>query len=361
MSTSNNKRKKLDVFFTMLPNIFLDKYMFNLSGAAVKIYLVITRKTIGWGKKENYISYSQFHKFTGLSKSSISSAIKELLILNLIKSRKEGEGLKQTIYYEIIHEKTYSSDKKEGSSDSKIIPKEKNIGSIIRPTENFIGSKIEHTKESNNIKKEEEKEDPATDVELSNNAYQENKDTSSFSELKVKLKNYALTDNQIKKVSTEFDEAYIKNKIKQLEFLKKYHPEKIDGEGRYLYNSIIGKWDDQDYKTYLDNQNKTSQDSQKQIVQQNIQNEEELMKKEYERQREIIALDITERLTNEENDEIDKYIESKLQSPFYKNNKIIYDIAFRAKKIEYILNHYTKFLTFEDFVTQKNSSLKMAA
>ena len=357
MSTSNNKRKKLDVFFTMLPNIFLDKYIFNLSGAAVKIYLVITRKTIGWGKKENYISYSQFHKFTGLSKSSISSAIKELLILNLIKSRKEGEGLKQTIYYEIIHEKTYSSDKKEESSDSKIIPKEKNIGSIIRPTENFIGSKIEHTKESNNIKKEEEKEEPATDVELSNNAYQENKDTSSFSELKVKLKNYGLTDNQIKRVTTGFDEDFIKNKIGQLEYLKIYNPKKIKGVGSYLYNAIIKNWFESGY-----NENK---EKQKELLKQKnkleFQQRKEVEKTAHRNRLETLAQEFIERATIEENSKIDKYINSLLQTRFYSENKTAYDIAFKSKKIEFVIDNYINIYTCKDVVVEKKEPLKMSA
>lgn len=367
MSTYNKKSQgskifQIDIPFTMLPNFFLDEHLFKLKGAAVKIYLIITRKLIGWGKESDCISYSQFEKMTGLSTKAISEAIKELKEKSLINTVVTGTGKATKISYSLcgvkiirgsIENNIVEMKAKEFTNESNTV-KSKAINQ-----NNIVKSK--ETKENLNLKKEEDKEDPATEVELSNNAYQENNDTSSFSDLKVILKNYGLTDNQIKRVTTEFDEPYIKNKIKQLEFLKKHHPEKIDGEGRYLYNSIIGKWDDQDFKNYIENQMKSSQDSQKQIVRQKIQNEEESMKKEYERQQEIFASDITERLTNEENDEIDKYIDSLLQSPFYRDNKIIYDIAFRAKKIEYILTHYTKFLTFEDFVTQKNSSLKMAA
>lgn len=63
---------------TQVPNEFIDKYMFDLSGAAVKVFFAICRKTIGWHKECDSISCSQLSLATGLSRVSCSRAIKEL-------------------------------------------------------------------------------------------------------------------------------------------------------------------------------------------------------------------------------------------------------------------------------------------
>ncbi len=69
-----------------IPNDLVDRLLLELSPNALKCYLVIVRKTIGWGKEIDAISASQFAKLTGIRKSdTIWAAIKELKQLNLIE------------------------------------------------------------------------------------------------------------------------------------------------------------------------------------------------------------------------------------------------------------------------------------
>ena len=58
--------------------------MSKLSGSAGKVFIAISRKTIGWHKDTDFISYSQIQALTGLGKTSISNAIKELGKMDLI-------------------------------------------------------------------------------------------------------------------------------------------------------------------------------------------------------------------------------------------------------------------------------------
>ena len=54
--------------YTQIPNLFLEN-MHKYHGASVKVFLTICRKTIGWHKLSDRISYSQIMKDTGLSKN----------------------------------------------------------------------------------------------------------------------------------------------------------------------------------------------------------------------------------------------------------------------------------------------------
>ena len=69
------------------PNIFVDSYLKNLSGAETKLMLVITRQTRGWrsiGKVWDQASLSDFSRITGLGKTEIRDSIKSLLVKKLI-------------------------------------------------------------------------------------------------------------------------------------------------------------------------------------------------------------------------------------------------------------------------------------
>lgn len=69
-----------------IPNDLVDRLLIELSPSALKCYLVIVRKTIGWGKEFDAISASQFAMLTGIRKSdTIWAAIRELKGLGLIK------------------------------------------------------------------------------------------------------------------------------------------------------------------------------------------------------------------------------------------------------------------------------------
>ena len=69
-----------------VPNFLIDDLMQKMNPNALKCYLLIVRKTIGWAKEYDAISASQFCKFTGIKKdNTVFKALKELEELKLIE------------------------------------------------------------------------------------------------------------------------------------------------------------------------------------------------------------------------------------------------------------------------------------
>ena len=61
--------------YTQVPNLLLDEHMKNMDKAELKIVLLACRKTFGWRKERDRISYTQFEKLTGLSRASVQTGI----------------------------------------------------------------------------------------------------------------------------------------------------------------------------------------------------------------------------------------------------------------------------------------------
>ncbi len=69
--------------FTQMDDLAFDVLMPRLSGAAWKVLCLIVRKTRGWNKKSDAISYSQIKAGTGIkSDTTIRAALKDLLALD---------------------------------------------------------------------------------------------------------------------------------------------------------------------------------------------------------------------------------------------------------------------------------------
>ena len=75
----------------MVPNAIVDEALAKLSGNACKVYLLIVRKTRGWQKEKDYISYSQIQKIVGISSATVEKTIDELTSKGLIKVKKGNE------------------------------------------------------------------------------------------------------------------------------------------------------------------------------------------------------------------------------------------------------------------------------
>ncbi len=74
-----------DCRWTQLPNDFIDQGGIPLIGpTATCVYWCIARRTKGWQKESDYISYSQIHDMTGFSSATISKAIRTLSDNDLI-------------------------------------------------------------------------------------------------------------------------------------------------------------------------------------------------------------------------------------------------------------------------------------
>lgn len=91
---------------TQFPNLIIDKYMASMTLAEIKCIIAITRKTIGWHKISDRISYSQLQEITGLSVNAIKAGIAGLRKRKLITAEKTNMGYR----YDINFEETSTND-----------------------------------------------------------------------------------------------------------------------------------------------------------------------------------------------------------------------------------------------------------
>jgi hypothetical protein len=89
---------------TQVPNIIFDEWMSQVGGTAFKILMIIARQTYGWledketglRKKEDWIAYSLLVKKTGLTRTPISNALRELEEHNMVEIRDQQGNLLKT-------------------------------------------------------------------------------------------------------------------------------------------------------------------------------------------------------------------------------------------------------------------------
>ena len=70
--------------YTPISNILFDNFIPMLTGAELKILLIILRQTDGWQKDRDKMTISQLQEKTGLSKRIITETIQKLIIKKLI-------------------------------------------------------------------------------------------------------------------------------------------------------------------------------------------------------------------------------------------------------------------------------------
>jgi phage replication O-like protein O len=86
--------------FTQIPNNYFDTIMGQLNGSENLIFLAIMRKTFGWNKSKDNISYTQLAKVTGISSySTIKKAIDSLIDKKLIIA--DNNGIGKTMSYSV--------------------------------------------------------------------------------------------------------------------------------------------------------------------------------------------------------------------------------------------------------------------
>lgn len=99
--------------FLQVPNAVIDELLPDLTGAELKCYLVVIRKTKGWNKESDNISISQFMKATGLSNSAVIKACESLVKYGLLIKQ---NGARNTGVYAV---NSYSKTTSEESSPVK--------------------------------------------------------------------------------------------------------------------------------------------------------------------------------------------------------------------------------------------------
>ena len=83
--------KKFIVNAFQCPNSVVDNLLSEMSGNALKVYLLIIRQTIGWSKDIDTIALSKIVEKTGLKERTVQRSTAELLRLKLIRrNRKFG-------------------------------------------------------------------------------------------------------------------------------------------------------------------------------------------------------------------------------------------------------------------------------
>src|SRR3990167_3165841 len=76
---------QLENGYTRIANDILEPLVkIPLLGAELRVLLFIIRKTYGWGKIQDKISFTQFEKGTGISRQTINKTIKNLVAKGMI-------------------------------------------------------------------------------------------------------------------------------------------------------------------------------------------------------------------------------------------------------------------------------------
>lgn len=126
--------------YTQCPNVFFDEILKELSGSETKVFCVIMRKTFGWQKSKDRISYSQIMEMSGISsKATVSDAIKSLETKGIVIAERE----KQTTVYSV------NVSESEPVQKMNRYENRTTTGTIIEPSLPETGTITVHTKESN--------------------------------------------------------------------------------------------------------------------------------------------------------------------------------------------------------------------
>lgn len=144
-----------------VPNAVVDELMAKMSANALRCYLLITRKTTGWGKNSDKISASQFMDYLGIKdKRTIYTALTELANLGLINAIKNNGGITEySLVLEPSEPVTKNVGTKNATSDKKCIePVTKNVPA----TSNKKCHSTKDTIKNNITKKGDNNFDPMT-------------------------------------------------------------------------------------------------------------------------------------------------------------------------------------------------------
>lgn len=90
--------------YTQIPNVLLDDQMQEMSKAELKIVLATCRKTFGWQKGKDRISYSQFERLTGLSRASVREGIKQAVAHGYLRRYEVRNGFEYSLVIDTIPE-----------------------------------------------------------------------------------------------------------------------------------------------------------------------------------------------------------------------------------------------------------------
>ena len=110
-----------------IANSVIDEYLSQMSGNALKCYILIVRKTRGWQKTHDSLSISQIQKFTGIRKEeTVKKAINELIALGLI-GKQSRIGLPNEYFLISDPKKGVTPPPKNGAPPENGVPPKKGV------------------------------------------------------------------------------------------------------------------------------------------------------------------------------------------------------------------------------------------
>lgn len=110
-----------------IANSVIDEYLSQMSGNALKCYILIVRKTRGWQKTHDSLSISQIQKFTGIRKEeTVQKAINELIDLGLI-GKQSRIGLPNEYFLISDPKKGVTPPPKNGAPHENGVPPKKGV------------------------------------------------------------------------------------------------------------------------------------------------------------------------------------------------------------------------------------------
>ena len=92
--------------FTAIPNWLIDDVLPRISSNAAKVMIAVARKTIGWNKEHDRLAFSQLVKLTGLNRTPLTNAIRELLDIGVL----ERQSIKNSYTYRIGEQSGIKTD-----------------------------------------------------------------------------------------------------------------------------------------------------------------------------------------------------------------------------------------------------------
>ena len=103
------------------PNDLIDHWMPLLKEGELRILLIVIRKTFGWNKDKDYISYSLFEEISGLGRKAVMKSVQSLVEKGIIKKEITGIFGKEKVFYSLIVHET-EQQKIESDQDPKDPP-----------------------------------------------------------------------------------------------------------------------------------------------------------------------------------------------------------------------------------------------
>lgn len=104
-----------------IPNALVDDLMRDISPNALKCYLIIVRKTKGWGKEWDRISTLQLMEIAGIKKKdTVYSATKELIKYGLIEAVKQAGKMTS---FKVVPKMGTGTKKSSHQERNRVVPK----------------------------------------------------------------------------------------------------------------------------------------------------------------------------------------------------------------------------------------------